>query len=511
MNRSTLDRILACKSLPSLPGVALRLLELARDPQARLETIAQVVQNDPALTVKVLRTVNSSYYGLAHPCPTISRAVGLLGLNAVKSLVLGFCLVEMARSADGRSFDLARYWRRAVYGAAAARRLARASGAWDAEEAFIAALLQDVGMLAAHAALREEYAVVLDEAPEDHEELPALERARLGIDHAAIGAALGERWRLPQQITRAILDHHEPDRSPADVAALTRLVALGADGAAAMTLSGPLARLGRFGARAGAWFGIDGKAARSLLREICEDALQLTAMLELNTGQPPDIASLLAEANEQLVMQQLEADARTKELSARNRTLERRVEQDPLTGLANRARFERVVAEQFQQAQAHGTPVALVFMDADHFKLINDTHGHAAGDGVLVGIAARLRKVVGAAGTVCRQGGEEFAVVLPGMGLAAAARLADAIRAAVAEQPIDLNGPRLPESLACTVSAGVAAIERAGQFSSPAAWLRAADEALYAAKHAGRNCVRSAPAMRDGAPAGRAAMLRRAA
>src|SRR5690606_37936912 len=147
-------------------------------------------------TVKVLRTVNSSYYGLAHPCPTISRAVGLLGLNAVKSLVLGLCLVEMARSADGRSFDLARYWRRAVHAARAARRLAPASGVWHAAAAFIAALLQDVGRLAARPALREAFAVVPDGAPGDHGALPGLGRARLGIDRAAIGAALRERLRL---------------------------------------------------------------------------------------------------------------------------------------------------------------------------------------------------------------------------------------------------------------------------------------------------------------------------
>ena len=86
-------------------------------------------QNDPALAAKVLRTVNSSYYGLSKPCPTISRAVSFLGLNTVKSLTLGLSLVDIGQSVEA-GFDLVSYWRRAVYCAAASRIVARMSGAW---------------------------------------------------------------------------------------------------------------------------------------------------------------------------------------------------------------------------------------------------------------------------------------------------------------------------------------------------------------------------------------------
>ena len=75
MDNAAIDRVLACRTLPSLPAVALEVLDLTRDPKVPIDKIAKLVQNDPALTTKILRTVNSSYYGLAHPCPTISRAV----------------------------------------------------------------------------------------------------------------------------------------------------------------------------------------------------------------------------------------------------------------------------------------------------------------------------------------------------------------------------------------------------------------------------------------------------
>ncbi len=117
-----LDKVLSCPSLPSLPGVALKVLELTRDPNVSIARIATAVQNDPAITARVLRTVNSSYYALATPCPSIGRAMSLLGLNTVKSVVLSFSLVDTARrvSLDDQ-FDLESFWRRGIFSAVASR------------------------------------------------------------------------------------------------------------------------------------------------------------------------------------------------------------------------------------------------------------------------------------------------------------------------------------------------------------------------------------------------------
>ena len=98
MKTITIDDLLACSSLPSLPTIAVKVLELSRRETTSIEEIAAVVHNDPALTAKVLKTVNSSFYGLAKPCPTISRALSYLGLSTLKSLVLGFSLVKVSQS-----------------------------------------------------------------------------------------------------------------------------------------------------------------------------------------------------------------------------------------------------------------------------------------------------------------------------------------------------------------------------------------------------------------------------
>src|SRR5262245_21199013 len=245
MDSKALDRVLSCPSLPSLPGIAIKLLELMRQRTCSVDKIAQVIQNDPALTSKVLRTVNSSYYGLSKPCPNITRAVTFLGINTVKSLTLGLSLIDLGRSA-GQGFDLCLYWRRAVYAAAAARLIARMSNTYDPDEAFVAALLQDVGMLACFAALGTEYSALFTMAPKDHDDLPPLEHAAFGFDHAEVGALIAERWRLPPEIIATARFHHRPDSAIEPHTAIVHIVAAAGDAASALTLADPQQRLVSF-------------------------------------------------------------------------------------------------------------------------------------------------------------------------------------------------------------------------------------------------------------------------
>ena len=152
---------------------------------------------------------------------------------------------------------------------------------------------------------------------------------------------------------------------------------------------------------------------------------------------------------------------------------------DPLTGLLNRRALEERHAQEARAAAAEGTPLALVLLDLDHFKRINDTHGHAAGDTVLRDVATVLRQGLRSNDALFRIGGEEFALLIPGASAALAARRVDSLRTALAATA--LGG--LPEGL--TFSAGVAGV--GPQTASLQALLHAADQALYQAKRDGRN------------------------
>jgi diguanylate cyclase (GGDEF)-like protein len=158
---------------------------------------------------------------------------------------------------------------------------------------------------------------------------------------------------------------------------------------------------------------------------------------------------------------------------------------DPLTGMLNRAALVRRVEELGQQSQITRQPIGLIAADIDHFKQINDSHGHAAGDAVLKDVAYELRKTLRAFDLFYRTGGEEFLVLLPGADLAHTTELAEAMRAAVAAQP--LGGHPV------TMSFGTAASAPDDGFDYEAVFAEA-DAALYEAKHSGRNRVCPPPA-----------------
>jgi diguanylate cyclase len=154
---------------------------------------------------------------------------------------------------------------------------------------------------------------------------------------------------------------------------------------------------------------------------------------------------------------------------------------DGLTGLANRRAFDKTVDERFKLFQQAKTPFTLALIDIDHFKQVNDKHGHPAGDAVLKEIGRRFQEQMTGAIQVARYGGEEFAILLEGP-LEAQAHLIDQLRVSIASVPVDAEGKKLPITISCGVSQ-IAPEERIGRL------VRRSDEALYAAKLGGRNRV----------------------
>jgi len=160
-----------------------------------------------------------------------------------------------------------------------------------------------------------------------------------------------------------------------------------------------------------------------------------------------------------------------------------RSETDSLSGLLNRRGFEERLNDIVERRPANGMPIAIVICDLDHFKKVNDTWGHAAGDRVIAAFAATLREVSAGHHVLGRIGGEEFAVLLPGSNLAAGRLFAETVRAAFAGRSIE----GFPPEKCFTASFGVAEIAPGEAAASLTA---RADGALYAAKRAGRDCVR---------------------
>lgn len=175
-----------------------------------------------------------------------------------------------------------------------------------------------------------------------------------------------------------------------------------------------------------------------------------------------------------------EGDPAARELEA----LARLARRDALTGLPNRRAFDEALAREVARAERGGAPLAVVALDVDHFKRVNDLHGHAAGDAALEAVAGRARDALRAGDLLARVGGEEFAALLPGAALADAREVAERIRGAVSASPVVVTAAAVP--LVLTVSLGCATL---GPGEGAAALVARADARLYDAKHGGRNRV----------------------
>jgi diguanylate cyclase (GGDEF)-like protein len=172
------------------------------------------------------------------------------------------------------------------------------------------------------------------------------------------------------------------------------------------------------------------------------------------------------------------------ELIATRELLRRQATRDPLTDLWNRNAMFDILTRELKRARRESSPLALIMADLDHFKQVNDTLGHAAGDGVLREAARRISACVRPYDAPCRYGGEEFLIVLPGCDIADATMRAEEIRGAFSATPF-----QIPEGvLNVTCSLGVTASSGAAGFDA-AALIQEADDALYAAKNSGRNRV----------------------
>lgn len=237
--------------------------------------------------------------------------------------------------------------------------------------------------------------------------------------------------------------------------------------------------------------GLDGYEVLARLK--ADDAVRDTPVVFLTsrTGMADVVAALHAGAHDYLrkpfeapeLVARVAAAAQVKklqdELRRRNAELDRLTRVDGLTGLFNRRHLDEELARQYSVAYRNATPIAVLLLDIDHFKKVNDTYGHPAGDAVLQEFGRRLGSQVRAGDVAGRWGGEEFLVVLPGADLPAALAVAERIRLATSQLPVLVDGTPIP----VTVSVGCAL----GPLDSPDEQVARADAALYEAKVGGRN------------------------
>lgn len=198
------------KALPAGPAVMSKISELCRDPQASARDLGKLIQLDSALTTRVLKQVNSSFYGLKASIKTVTHAVVILGFQEIRHIALSVPAASLYQDhLDAPGIDVAALWESTLQTACLARAYSYHVKHPVPEQIFVGAILTNIGMVVLNDILAEEYATVVEKCPDD-EFLPSVEEAELGISHIEVGRALAEKWHFPPDLIRTIACHHDP-------------------------------------------------------------------------------------------------------------------------------------------------------------------------------------------------------------------------------------------------------------------------------------------------------------
>lgn len=201
--------------LVSLPEALVRLNSLVDDPRSSMEDIARVIETDTGLAARLLRIVNSPFYGLPSRVDTISHAVAIVGTRELRDLALATAVVRVFEGIPPELMDMERFWEHSLLTGLIARELCRHRGDHGVESRFVAGLLHDVGKLLMCRRVPELARHALARATYEQLPLPEAEQEALGFDHAEVGGLLLEAWRLPEALVVAARWHHAPDLAPA--------------------------------------------------------------------------------------------------------------------------------------------------------------------------------------------------------------------------------------------------------------------------------------------------------
>lgn len=497
--KSLIDKLSQCKSLPSLPAIALKIVKLARTPSASSSELTSLVSQDASLSAKILSTANSAFYG-SKEFANLQQAINRLGMEAALSLALSFSLTNNNSKQHTNGICLDTFWKRSVISALLVRQIHQQLGfQFDVEPVFLAAILQDIGMLALNELDPQTYGVVFHSS-RSHKQLVSFEEKEYGACHRQVGYWLTNHWGLPAKYSRLIYFSHrsaqeiEPDDLDKRVLAVSGLLAdpwVAKEKDTAMSVAYQAAQN---------YLNLNEQQLNHLLIHLQDQLPKVANLFELSTPKTIDTFNLLQEAKQLLVernlrmMQQLAQQQEELELLRKaTALLQEQNKKDPLTQIYNRHHLDLKLQEEFNLLQQHPGRLAVVFIDLDYFKNLNDQYGHAVGDTALKTFASILEQELDPKCLAGRYGGEEFVVLMSGYSTEDAYQFAKRLQRRLADTALLKHQH---EEVFISASMGIAGYNNTPEhpenlnLKEASALIDAADQAMYSAKNSGRNNIR---------------------
>ncbi len=463
----------------------MRLLEIFDDPDVTMEELANVISADPALTVKIIDYCNSPLLGRTSKTSSLQQGVVTLGMRSVKMIALSFSLVRTAAD-DG--FDYLSFWNQSLATAIASKNIfEKKSG--NGEDAFLVGLMLNIGQIAIAHCSPEQYLKLKHKSFEQNElqqnvALANLEHELWSMNHYEIGTQLLERWNFPPKIYERVRSYGETLGQPDVEDEFVQTLSL-AEQLVAMLFNENYAAedVQRIRGQASELLAISDPQFEQLFEQFILQWSEYAKLLKFECVEVRNLQELEDRAKKGITKMMLGIHVENVKIHEENEQLKAKVMVDELTGLKNRRAYESELASEIERSRRMGTPLAILVLDIDFFKSVNDQYGHDGGDAVLMGLARCLSSNIRPYDSAFRFGGEEFVVMLTNCDQAIAQKIAERIRGQIE----DLKIRHLDQEIQVTTSIGVAAAAPPN-LPSLEVLFKLADEQLYLAKNSGRNC-----------------------
>lgn len=490
------DLLGSVTKLPSLPAIAIRIIQEVKKDKTSLNDLAGIIAYDPALTAKILQVANSSFYSLPYKVESIEKAVHILGIEALKNIALSFIIVKGLKRTKIDKFDHELFWRRSITAAVALGMIASRLN-MKREDTFVTPLLMNIGVLVMYLCRPNDYLSVIDEKRVSHVRTDEAEKKVFGFDHQDVGSAILKKWGIPEAIIMPIAYHHRAQDCPPELEHMVGILRLADMASSVYHGQKSTEKFSALKASLQETLRLSDDECSEFIDAVAEKTVEIFSSFEMDPADMKPYSQILQEANEELgklnlsyeqlllevQQEKKKAENLARELKTANEMLRGLAFKDALTGLYNYRYFQEHLEKEVERADRYGRTLSLIMVDIDHFKKVNDTYGHPVGDIVIRSIADLFEKTVRTSDTSARYGGEEFILILPETDIKGAVVLADRLR----KMAEGLNVRADNQDIGVTISLGVTAYEPGKGKKTKAQIIESADRALYNSKQTGRN------------------------
>lgn len=485
-------------AIANLPAIAMKILEVINDQDSSIQDLSNVIITSPALTTRLLKVVNSSFYGFEKEISNITQAISIMGMNSVANIVLSVSIIDSIQQAN-LNRDLTLYWEKSFFTAMAAKLIAKNIKCQHAEEAFISGLLSNISYIFILQHFPEHFNRLMQQGIKELEKM-ALEWEFFGMTHAEMSYLLLEKSEIPRILSKPVEFHHTVKGSVTSADDTLKQLCKIVYSASKITIlfyDDP-SILGSIKNELSDLLSIPPSDFQQLTGEVTVKVKEISEFYGFSSLKFPSYFEILERSNTELtkinqnyeeLLKELKKEKENTErlaskLEETNRKLLEIALKDPLTGAYNRRYLNEILDRKMAEARRYGTKLLIIYCDIDHFKHINDTYGHNNGDIVLKRLVMLLKMTIRNTDVLARTGGEEFTIVCQATNIEDGIIVAEKLRQKIESTPMVLSDNK---EITVTMSFGVAMYENS--IHNREDFIKIADDRLYKAKESGRNKV----------------------